>query len=264
MRFVAGTLVVFLVWNLAVGSFLLLVEPPLGLTAGLALSVLLLQFHLLQPWGRETTARRRATLRLRPLSGPVLRWTLIAVPTLLLLGWSLGDVYTRLVPVPPDSLDPFEPMMRTAGGRLTIAVFAIAVAPVIEEFVFRGLVQRTLERRFGAAAGIVTAAVLFALVHFLPWIFPLHFILGAAFGFVVYATRSIWSGVILHAANNTVALIGVGMSRGDPETTGSVWEIGVTTDLWISLCALGLALLLSVHVGRRLLEVGRGPRLRPF
>ena len=75
MKFVARSLAVFLIWNLVVGSFILLVEPPFGLPVALALSALLLRFHLLRPWGEETEAMRWATLRLRPLSGSTLRWT---------------------------------------------------------------------------------------------------------------------------------------------------------------------------------------------
>lgn len=264
MRSLAASLVIFLLWNLIVGAFLLLADPWIGLPTALGFAALLLWGFLLQPLGRESGPHRWATLRLRPLDGPALRWTLIAIPVLLLVGWSLGDVYTRLVPVPPASLDPFAPVMRTTGGRLTIAVFAIGVAPVVEEFVFRGLVQRVLERRLGTTAGIAGAAALFALVHFLPWIFPLHFVLGVAFGFAVYATKSIWAGVILHAANNAAALAGVELSRGAPETTGSVWEIGLTADLWISLCALVVASIASFYVARRLLAAGRGLRLRGF
>ena len=264
MRSVFASLAIFLLWNVVVGGFLLLTDPRVGLPAALLLAAFLLWAYLLQPWGDETRAQRWATLRLRSLAGPALRWTLVAIPVLLLLGWSVGDVYTRLVPVPPESLDPFAPVMSTPEGRLTIAVFAIGVAPIVEEIVFRGLVQRTLERRFGIATGIAGAAGLFALVHFLPWVFPLHFLLGAAFGFAVYATRSIWAGVILHAANNAVALIGVELSRGSPETAGSIWEIGLTADLWISLCALAIASGASLVVARGMLAAGRPARLRGF
>ncbi len=264
MRSVAGSLAIFLLWNLVAGSFLLLTDPLFGLPIAVGLGALLLWGFVLRPWGGETQEERWATLRLRPLKGAALKWTLVSIPALLLLGWSLGDVYVRFVPVPPESLDPFAPLMRTPAGRLTIAVFAIAVAPVVEEFVFRGIIQRPLEHRLGASAGIMCAAALFALVHFLPWVFPLHLLLGAAFGFVVYATRSIWAGVLLHAANNTVALIGVELSRGAPDTAGSVWEIGVTPELWISLCALALSVAGSLYVGRRLLEAGRPAGLRVF
>lgn len=262
VKHVAGDLAVFLLWNIVAGAFLLLLDPFLGLPIALAMAAALLWGFLLRPPGGGPPGRRWATLCLRPLEGGVLKWTLLGVPTLILLAWAVGDVYTRIVPVPPESLDPFEPIMRTSMGRLAISIFAIAVAPVVEEFVFRGLIQRTLERRFGTVAGIGLAALLFALVHFLPWVLPLHFFLGAAFGFVVYATRSIWSGVVLHAANNAVAMVGITLARGEPETTGSLWEIGLTADLWISLCALVFSLIAFWFVARGMLGATRESRLR--
>ena len=44
---------------------------------------------------------------------------------------------------------------------------------------------------------------------------------------------------------------------GDPETTGSIWEIGVTADLWISLCALAISLAACGLVARGMLAAAR-------
>ncbi len=231
-------LLVFLVWNIVAGIFLLVVRPAIGIPVVLALYGLFLWGYLLRPSHGESRLHRYATLRLRPLSGTYLRWSLAAVPVVLLLSWALGDVYTRLVRVPADNLNPFGDLLSTSQGRLMISLFAIAIAPVVEEFIFRGLVQRTLERRHGVVVGIAGGAALFALVHLLPWVFPLHFFLGAAFGFAVWATRSIWTGVLLHTANNVAAMIGLTLTAEEPAPTGTLWEIGATTDLWMSVATL--------------------------
>jgi uncharacterized protein len=259
---VAVHLGVFLAWNLGIGLLLLYVGPPLGLAGALALSALLLWGYLLRGPAGTSATRRWAALRLRPLSGEVLGWTLAAIPVVLLLSWSVGDLYTRAVPVPVESLNPFEAILATREGRLSIAVFAIAVAPIVEEFVFRGLIQWKLERRLGAVAGILAAAALFALVHALPWVLPLHLFLGTVFGFAVYATRSIWTGVILHAANNTVALVGVVVEGGEPPPTGTLWQAGVTADLLGSGAALLFSVAAAFWVARKLWEAGRPARLR--
>ncbi|MEX2570134.1 MAG: CPBP family intramembrane glutamic endopeptidase [Gemmatimonadota bacterium] len=261
MKVVLRPLAAFLLWNLAVGSFLLFTTPEVGLPIALVLSAAFLWGYLLRPRAGSSPARRWATLRLRPLRGDALRWTLLAVPVLLLLSWTLGDVYTRLVAVPPESLNPFEPIMRSPLGRLTLSIFAIAVAPVIEEFLFRGLIQRELERRRGITRGIAIAAALFAMVHLLPWVFPLHFFLGVAFGFAVYATRSIWSAVILHAANNAAAMMGV-VFASEVDNVATVWEIGVTVDLVWSATLLLAAIFLAAWIARKLLEAGGHAALR--
>jgi membrane protease YdiL (CAAX protease family) len=251
----------FILWNLALGSAVLFLPPLVGAAVGLALALLLVYGYLLRPEDGSHT-RRWATLRLRPIHPESRHWTAAAVPTFLLLAWAVGEVYTRLVPIPPESLTPFEAITRTPEGRLAIAVLAIGIAPIVEEFVFRGLIQRTIERRLGTAWGIVGGAALFALVHLLPWVFPLHFFLGLVFGFVVFATRSIWAGVVLHAANNTAAMVGLGVQTEQHEIAPTLWETGATPDLWAALSTLGVTALLSLWLGRRLWETGRQGRLR--
>ena len=253
---------VFLLWNVLVGLCLLFVEPLIALPISLALFAMLLWGYMLRPARGEAPERRWATLRLRPLGGAALTWALVSIPVLLVLSWALGDIYTRLVPVPPESLNPFEELLARSDGRLLISVFAVGVAPIVEEFTFRGLVQRELERRYGAALGIAVGAALFALVHLLPWVFPLHFLLGIAFGFAVWATRSIWTGVLLHTANNAAAMIGFAVSGEEPAPTGTFWEFGVTTDLWVSLGSLALAIVFAAWTAGKLLEVRKRAGLR--
>jgi len=95
-----------------------------------------------------------------------------------------------------------------------------------------------LERKLGPAPGIGIAAALFAAVHLLPWIFPLHFFLGIALGYSVYVTRSIWTGVILHAANNATALLATGIQTNEPISAPTLWEAGLTSEWWIALLVL--------------------------
>ena len=169
-------------------------------------------------------------LRLRPL--PAARRCAgrsSAPPVLLLFVRALSEVYLRLVPVPTRQPRPLRSLPRTPGGRLALALLAVGVAPVLEEFFFRGLIQRTLERRWGPAAGICLAAAAFALVHALPWIFPLHFFLGLAFGFAVFATRSIWAGVAPARRQQRRRLPGHALPP-PPTPTPTLWQAGPTAD----------------------------------
>ena len=257
---------------LPLGAFFLWNAATLGVTLGLVLSghtvaglaaaallfAAFLRVYLLRV-GRPGEVRRWATLRLRPLGRDAALGTLAAVPVLFALAWGLGEVWTRLVPVPPESFRPFEAVTGTAEGRLTVILFAVVAAPLVEELVFRGLVQRRLERRWGPAPAIAFTSLLFALVHALPWVLPIHLLLGAAFGFVVYATRSIWAGVLLHAANNSLAALGIGAEP--PELPETVWRTGATAGFWAALAMLVLAALVARALAVRLLRAGHG--LRP-
>lgn len=253
----------FLLWNLLVGGLILLprpLPPPLGLLLALGLTYLVLWRWILRS-GRADAPRRWAALQLRPLGPEALRATLLAVPALLALSWSISQLYFRLVPTPDlDPLEPYEALLSTPLGHLSLAILAVGVAPIMEEFFFRGLIQSSLTRRYHARWGIALSSLLFALVHGYVWFFPIYFVLGLAFGFVVYATRSIWAGVVLHAANNSVALLGTGLAA-DPATADAA-EAALPS-LPATLLLLGLSAAAAAWVGRRLWRSGRGTRLRP-
>jgi membrane protease YdiL (CAAX protease family) len=264
VRKTAAYLLLFLVWNIG-ASLVLALTIQMGVALpGLAIILALYGWVL---WrllmAGEAPERRWASLRLRPLAGPALRWTLVGVPVLLVLSWALGEVYVRLVPVPPESFDPFGPLMTSSTGRLSLTVFAVGIAPVLEEFFFRGLIQRGLERQFGPAAGIATAAAIFAVIHVLPWVLPLHFFLGLAFGYAVYATRSIWSGVILHAANNAVAMTGLGLQGDEGGTAPTLWQVGPDAEWWASLTVLIAAAAAAAWTARGMRNAGWERSLRP-
>ena len=80
-------------------------------------------------------------------------------------------------------------------------------APVLEETVFRAWIQRPAERRWGPAVAITSSAVLFALVHLDSALVPFYFIDGVIIGVTVWLTRSLWAGVVLHAAHNVFSTV---------------------------------------------------------
>jgi len=84
--------------------------------------------------------------------------------------------------------------------RLAVAPIAIYLATgVPEEFLFRGLIQNTLERAIGRAA-LPIASVVFGLAH-LPDVryVLLATLAGLAYGWVYLATRRITASAVTHA-----------------------------------------------------------------
>src|SRR5690606_6526057 len=80
---------VFILWNLVAGTALLLGPPLVALPVSLGVSALLLWGYLLRPAGEPGAARRWAALRLRPLRGEALTWTIAAIPVVLVLAWAV-------------------------------------------------------------------------------------------------------------------------------------------------------------------------------
>lgn len=86
--------------------------------------------------------------------------------------------------------------------------FAIAIAaPVVEELLFRGLLQNALTKYVPVWGAIILSSFLFALVHLQPYAIPGLMSLSIAFGYLYHRTGSLRTNIILHMANNAFALV---------------------------------------------------------
>ena len=94
------------------------------------------------------------------------------------------------------------------GAWVIVLVLVVVVgAPVIEELMYRGLVQQGLSNSLGAARGLVVAAVLFAAIHF-QWIeFPGLFAFALVLGWCYRRTSRLGLGIIAHMAFNASGLL---------------------------------------------------------
>ncbi len=92
--------------------------------------------------------------------------------------------------------------------NIALGFTAIAIlAPLVEELLFRGLLQNALANKLPAFAAIAVSSFVFALIHLQPYAIPPLMILGAAFGYIYHKTGSLRINILLHAANNAVALM---------------------------------------------------------
>jgi membrane protease YdiL (CAAX protease family) len=85
-------------------------------------------------------------------------------------------------------------------------VVVAAVAPVVEELLFRGLGYSLLER-FGRWPAILGIGLAFGLYHGLVQALPELALFGCALAWLRWKTRSVFPGMLLHATFNAIALI---------------------------------------------------------
>jgi len=152
-----------------------------------------------------------------------LRWR--HVPALLLmlpvalLAAQLDPLLAKWLP-PPDVAERVERMRQVlpTGDGLALVetlVVAVGLAPVVEEWLFRGVIQQGLVAHLGPVAGIVTTALLFALGHgggglsaqSTVAVVAQIFAIGLAFGYVRHATGSLFAAIALHAGVNALAVL---------------------------------------------------------
>jgi membrane protease YdiL (CAAX protease family) len=99
-----------------------------------------------------------------------------------------------------------EQMAKVQGLKLSYGLIAIALAPFAEEYLFRGLLFRSLDREWGGWRAVAASAALFAIYHPpMSWL-PVG-LLGIAGALLFKNTGRLASAVILHMAYNAVVLI---------------------------------------------------------
>ena len=95
---------------------------------------------------------------------------------------------------------------RTIDQRIMIIVFAVAIAPVFEEFLFRFFIYGVLKRYFGCLLGVTLSALLFSAAHaHFPSFVPL-FVLGSCFAIAYEWSGSILVSMTMHSLFNSLTL----------------------------------------------------------
>lgn len=132
-------------------------------------------------------------------------WAILLLIPLVVLNIIVIDPLVSLIPMPDVFKELFEELLKR--DLFTFLTIVIA-APILEEFVFRGIVLEGFLKNYDAKKSIIWSAVIFGAVHLNPWQFIGASILGAYIGWVYYRTRSLIPCIIIHLLNNLIAFLG--------------------------------------------------------
>ncbi len=160
--------------------------------------------------------------RARHAAGRMARFSKRGLNPLLLLWGLLFTFATAIVIEPLFALLPDVPDIYGRGGWLFLML--VVAAPLLEEFLCRGVLLESLRAKYGVIAAVVVSAVCFGILHLQPALMVNAFVLGLIFGFIYIRSGSLWTTIILHAANNALAYLM--MTRGVGSLTdaiGSRW-----------------------------------------
>ena len=93
------------------------------------------------------------------------------------------------------------------GGWLVLLGLVVIVgAPIVEEIVYRGVVQPGVVASWGRTVGIVATAALFAAIHMQPVEFPGLFAFALVLGWARHSTGTIGMSIVTHMAFNATGL----------------------------------------------------------
>lgn len=184
-------------------------------------------------------------------------WPLVALSGLsvgLFPGWIAEQLRLYMPHVDLGALDMISDMLTNGPywerGLMVIAVCVLA--PLFEELVFRGFLWDALDRTLPTWIVWLVTSVIFAAYHLDPVQGTAVLFTGLVLGWIRWRTGSIWTAVLAHMVNNSLATVAAwAFASGDEPPT----------PLWAALLAVALTaalvgpLLLAQRQSRALGEV---------
>jgi uncharacterized protein len=100
------------------------------------------------------------------------------------------------------------------GLGITVLFLLLAVgAPIVEELFFRGLLQRSLARRFSPLVAIAGSAALFGLAHFELLQLPALVLFGIVLAVLADRTGRLGPGIVAHVTFNAATVLTLTLHR---------------------------------------------------
>lgn len=150
-----------------------------------------------------------------------------------------------LIPI-PEFLQDVITINNTQYGAWTTLTLII-LAPVFEEYIFRGVMLKGLLKTYSPTKAIIATSLLFGLIHLNPWQFVVGTSIGLLCGWVYYKTRSLTYPIVIHLANNLFAILPSFLipNATDTDTSLAYYYGGMTLVLFNILIAIITVGLLS-------------------
>lgn len=133
----------------------------------------------------------------------------VAIGALLLSGFVTVLVQSFLGDV-PDVRDQVLSGGTEEPGRVDLMwlmIVGVLAAPIVEEFLFRGLLYRSMRMKAGAWMTAIATSLLFAVIHGQVLLIPSLFVLGMILAGLTERYKSIVPAIAVHALNNLAALV---------------------------------------------------------
>lgn len=106
-------------------------------------------------------------------------------------------------------------------------IYIALVPAVFEEIMFRGYIQRALEKSWGIKAAIIVSGFMFGAYHLQPGnLLPLSF-LGMIFAYITYISNSLIPAMVLHFINNGAQVVYGSMNPEFLEAAADPTDIGL-------------------------------------
>lgn len=92
-------------------------------------------------------------------------------------------------------------------GKLIGFILVCLFVPIYEEVVFRGVILDSCQKHINFRTGNIIQAVLFGIVHFNLFLFPVFFVFGIITGLMRKKSQGLLPGIVFHSVNNSLAVL---------------------------------------------------------
>lgn len=133
---------------------------------------------------------------------PIAAYPLLAIATIA-MGF-VSEPLSSWLPMPDHIKAIFEKILSDSFWALMTTVVA---APILEEFLLRGIIERGLLHWLSPWKAILWSAFFFAVIHLNPWQAIGAFIAGILFGWIYWRSRSLSACIFVHMINNGAAYL---------------------------------------------------------
>lgn len=149
----------------------------------------------------------REVFRLYGISHKLVAVSALLGVSIIIISDEIDRIVSNFVQVSPEFEDLLKKLLtaNTLLEWLVLFLSAVIVAGIIEEMLFRGMLQKALENRFEGISAIFFSAFVFAMFHPSPWLIQV-LVLGLVLGYLAWRSDSIVPSLILHSFNNAFAL----------------------------------------------------------
>lgn len=146
--------------------------------------------------------------RLKPVSNEVLQYSILIGLTIGVVGDELDRLIQLIIPMPEFLEELLKVMIaQNVTDWILLLLGTVVIASIVEEIIFRGFLQVTLEKKGDVTRAVILSSLSWALIHANPFWAVQIFVIGIIIGFLAWRTDSIIPGIIAHGLNNLASLI---------------------------------------------------------
>lgn len=192
--------------------FAVLVGGAIGVLIGARTELFLLEAVIIIPAFIFAVANKYSLVqifRLRKVSVQVIVLSIIIGIALAIVSDEIDRIVQIFFPMPEYLQNALAAAlkMETISDFVIIIFSTVVIAAVVEEMLFRGFIQTSLEHHSDVTKAVMSTAVLFVVFHFNPWWSIQMMIIAIILGVLAWKSDSIIPTIIMHGVNNSMALV---------------------------------------------------------